>query len=161
MAGEPPALSCSARGLGSALPSRTEPQQQKTHQLLCYNTPGQHWAVTGPGQHSPPAGGRAQIQQHPGLLQELELPIELEKLEGGAGPKACGMEKRGSRVSRAQGYRRHPQPGPAPLTRLLGQVVELVPPALAQLALLAHGGSAQGPPQGPDPPSAAGWDLRG
>lgn len=55
-------------------------------------------------------------------------------------------------------------PFPAPgrvLTRLLGQVVELVPPALAQFAFLAHGGGGAAPREGWDVLSAKGSGLGG
>lgn len=53
-----------------------------------------------------------------------------------------------------------PAPGRA-LTRLLGQVVELVPPALAQFAFLAHGGGGAAPRGGWDVLSAEGSGLGG
>lgn len=55
-----------------------------------------------------------------------------------------------------------PQRAGRPLTRLLGQVVELVPAALAQFALPAHGGAGRGAPRGRDRdlPSAAGLRER-
>lgn len=61
-------------------------------------TPGDTACALGTPQHSPPAGGRAQVQQRPGLLQELELAVELEELEGGAGAESCGRESTGHRL---------------------------------------------------------------
>lgn len=62
------------------------------------------------------------------------------------------------------GYRGHSPPAPQragrPLTCLLGQVVELVPPALAQFAFLAHGGAGRAPRWGRDLLSAVGTDLK-
>lgn len=69
--------------------------------------------------HSPPAGGCTQVQQCPSLLQELEFPIELEQLEGGARAEAWGGAGGGywgdrTRSPPVLSARRDPHPSPWP-----------------------------------------------
>lgn len=90
-------------------PHGTERPQQKAKRLLCNEVPGRHAAQ----RHSPPAGGRTEVQQRSRLLQELELPIELQQLKGGTGAEPYGRELRGSGAagalpSRARRKRRSP-----------------------------------------------------
>lgn len=114
---EPSALHGAVRGSGSAstsgLPTGTSHCRAAARELLHEGVPGRRR----PRRHSPPAGGRAQVQQRPGLLQELEAAVELQQLEGGAGAEACGAQSRAQGLRGAAGRRREPAArGPSPVS---------------------------------------------